>query len=121
MSDDQPERPDFSTRWKKGQSGNPGGRAKKTVTIDCDGEEVEINVTDMAKAFTPEAIKTLVTIAVDAKMPAAARVTAATAIIERGWGKAPQMLIGDPEQPISVAGVTLEDVMAARAKVVDEC
>jgi hypothetical protein len=60
----------------KGQSGNPGGRPKAIVQIE-----------QIARENSPIAMKTLVEIANDKKAPSAARVSAATAILDRGYGK----------------------------------
>ena len=67
--------------FKKGQSGNPGGRPKVV------GE-----VRELAQEQTGEAIVTLTTIMKDTEAPPAARVAAANAILDRGHGKAPQHL-----------------------------
>lgn len=108
-------------KFQPGKSGNPGGRSKTTITIDRDGELVEVTITELARGHTEDAMAALREIAVDKMVPPAARVSAATALLDRGWGKPAQMLVGDPEQPIAVAGVTLEQVLAARARIVDEC
>lgn len=68
-----------STSWVKGQSGNLAGYPKRTPE--------ERNALDLAKQFTPEAITALRDIAVDKKAVAAARVTAAEAILNRVYGK----------------------------------
>jgi len=67
--------------FKKGQSGNPGGRPK-----------VVAEVRDLAQEHTEEAVSTLATIMMDEKAPHAARVAAANSILDRGYGKAPQHL-----------------------------
>lgn len=72
--------------FQPGQSGNPGGRPK------LDGR-----VRDLARAQTENAIATLVRIMENGKAPAAARVSAANVILERGWGKAVQPVDGDGE------------------------
>jgi hypothetical protein len=46
------------------------------------------------KAFTPEAVTTLVEVMQSAKAPAGARVSAAIAILDRGWGKPAQAPTG---------------------------
>jgi uncharacterized protein DUF5681 len=70
-----------STSWEPGRSGNPRGRPK-----------VVAEVRDLARHHTSAAIGVLTAIMNDPKVAAAARVTAATAILDRGWGK--------PQQPI---------------------
>jgi hypothetical protein len=65
--------------FQKGQSGNPGGRPK-----------VVAEVKELARAHTSEAVKTLVSIMNDPKCPPAARVSAANALLDRGYGKPPQ-------------------------------
>ena len=46
----------------------------------------------MARSHTATAIKTLAGIMGEKKAPAAARVAAATAILDRGWGKPSQVM-----------------------------
>jgi hypothetical protein len=69
--------------FKKGQSGNPGGRPK-----------VVAEVKELARAYTAEAIETLVSIMTNAKSAPAARVSAANALLDRGYGKPPQHIAG---------------------------
>jgi hypothetical protein len=68
--------------FQKGVSGNPGGRPK-----------VLGDVQELARQKSPEAINTLAKIMDDEKAPSAARVAAANALLDRGYGK--------PTQPIS--------------------
>jgi hypothetical protein len=56
-----------------------------------------IEIRSLARAHTAGAIKTLAGIMNETKSPAAARVSAAQALLDRGWGKAPQPLDGDGE------------------------
>lgn len=63
-------------RFKPGQSGNPGGLPKGFS-----------DVRQAARACTVEAIETLAGIMRDPASSAAARVTAANALLDRGWGK----------------------------------
>lgn len=67
--------------WTKGTSGNPGGRPK-----------VVAEVRDLARQYTDTAIRALADIMQDEKAPPAARVSAASVLLDRAYGKAPQDL-----------------------------
>jgi hypothetical protein len=73
--------------WTKGQSGNPGGRPGVIKDIQ-----------ELARKHSIGSILTLVEIRDDKASPAAARVQAASAILDRGYGKPPQHLEGDIRQ-----------------------
>jgi len=73
-------------KFEKGQSGNPGGRPK-----------ADARVRDLAQAQTENAIAALVRVLEDKKAPAASRVSAAVALLDRGWGKPAQTIVGDSE------------------------
>jgi Family of unknown function (DUF5681) len=62
--------------FKKGQSGNPGGRPK-----------ILADVRELARAHTASAMNALVQIVEDANAPPAARVTAANSLLDRAYGK----------------------------------
>lgn len=63
-----------------GKSGNPSGRPK-----------VDLRVKEMARAHTEQAIQTLV----DALQNERTCVAAATALLDRGWGKPAQAITGE--------------------------
>jgi hypothetical protein len=70
--------------FQKGQSGNPGGRPK-----------VVAEVRELAREHTNEAVQTLVSIMTNQNAAPAARVSAANALLDRGYGKPPQHITGE--------------------------
>jgi hypothetical protein len=72
--------------FQKGQSGNPGGRPK-----------VVAEVRELARKHTSKAVETLVSIMTNTKAEPAARVSAANSLLDRGYGKPPQHISGDPQ------------------------
>lgn len=75
-------RDESQTRWVKGMpSPNPKGRPKMPKSVR--------DVRDLAREHTPMAIEVLARVANNPKSPPAARVTAAEALLARGWGRAP--------------------------------
>lgn len=63
-------------RWQKGHCPNPGGRPKALVDVQA-----------LAREHTETAIKTLIEVCKNSKHPAASRVSAATALLDRAWGR----------------------------------
>jgi HEAT repeat protein len=78
-------------KFVKGQSGNPGGRPKALIEVQA-----------LAREHSPSAIATLAKIMEDDSAPAAARIAAACAILDRGYGRPPQALhhLGEDGGPI---------------------
>lgn len=75
--------------FQPGKTGNPGGRPKKT--------EEERTLEQMCRDKTPDALGVLIKI-MEAGEQERNRMTAAMAIIERGYGKAVQpTTIGNPD------------------------
>ena len=70
-----------STLFRPGTSGNPGGRPKGLSEVIA-----------LAREHTELAITTLVDIAKQTKAAPAARVAAASALLDRGWGKPAQAI-----------------------------
>ena len=57
---------------------------------------------ELCQTHTQEAIDTLLKIMRDVKAPKAARVKAAEAILDRGWGKPAQAITGEDGGPLAV-------------------
>lgn len=74
--------------WNKGQSGNPGGRPMK--------DKAQLLVEVIAREHTEAAMETLIQIMQDTEAKDTARVAAANAILDRGWGK--------PRQDVNLSG-----------------
>jgi Family of unknown function (DUF5681) len=84
-----------STAWKPGQSGNPSGLPKDPAKIEA--KKVIADVKAMAREAAPKAIETLTAIMEDKDKSAPARVAAAVAILDRGYGRPQQNVeVGPP-------------------------
>ena len=82
-------------QWLPGSSPNPGGRPK-----------IIEDIRDLAREHTETAINALVHIAQKGKQESA-RVAAASALLDRGWGKPTQPLSGDKDAPPT--GLSIDD------------
>ena len=90
-------------RFKKGVSGNPSGTPK-----------IIREVAQAAREHTAEAIETLTKAMLCENAPWPARVSAATAILDRGWGRAPMHVeITGRVDPESLTDAELAAIVAA--------
>lgn len=60
-----------------------------------------IEIKSLARSYTDSAIKTLVGVMQQPDAPAAARVTAAQALLDRGWGKPTQTIEANVKRSVS--------------------
>lgn len=92
----------------KGQSGNPGGKAKVTV-----GGRT---LTEIAREHTEKAVQALVDAVVGGES-GNVRVAAATALLDRGWGRPAQSvtLSGDADSPLHLS-VSLDGLDEAQLR-----
>jgi hypothetical protein len=108
-----------STTFQKGTAKAGPGRPKKPAneTAKAILKTAIADVKVAAKECTEDAIKALKSIVKDNSKPAAARVSAATAILDRGWGKPNVTIAGDPENPIEhrIVFTDAERLAAVRA------
>jgi hypothetical protein len=68
-----------------------GGRKKGTPN------KATASIREAARQYTQDALDTLASVMSDEKQPAAARVSAANALLDRGYGKPAQPVDGDGE------------------------
>lgn len=90
-----------STSFKPGRSGNPGGRPKAIQSL-----------VDLARAETEEAIKALVLIRDTKDAPAAARLAASNALLDRGWGKPGVMIFQNVDEMRTVRDWSTAELIA---------
>lgn len=90
--------------WAKGESGNPGGRPSGL------GE-----IRDIARQHTDAAIETLVKVMENKEASPSARVAAATALLDRGWGRPAQTINANIEGEQSLTDI-LQEMSERRLK-----
>ena len=91
-------------KFQKGQSGNPGGRPKEVA-----------EVRELAREHTEDAINALTEIMKNKDAPPAARVSAANALLDRGFGRAPQSIDLNQTGP-DLAEMLRERIERAKAR-----
>ena len=80
--------------WQPGVSQNPGGhRSYAPVARVVGGVKRQQSLTSLAREHTVGAIECLAEIMYDRESPPPTRVAAASALIDRGWGRAVAMTI----------------------------
>ena len=91
--------------FPKGQSGNPAGRPRII------GE-----IRDLARTHAEDAIAALAEIAADRSAPPSARVSAASELLNRGYGRPPQAVAIESSTSLSSQHLAALKLLAERAK-----
>jgi len=61
-----------------------------------------VNVRTLARKYTEDAIEALAAIMTDEATAVASRIAAANSLLDRGWGRVPQPVSGDDNNPLRV-------------------
>lgn len=72
------------------------------------------NIKSLARSHTESVIRRLAKIVTSPKSSDTAAVAAGTALLDRGWGKAAQIVAGDPDNPVHIKANALTDKELAR-------
>ena len=88
--------------FQPGQSGNPGGRPKEVGEVRA-----------LARQYTGQAIATLAAIMLDDSAKGSERVAAATALLDRGYGKPAQAIVGGGEGEAPIEAKLIVEYVAA--------
>lgn len=102
-------------RFRKGQTGNPGGRPKglARITRELLGDDGEGAVRFLAAVMDGGPLP-------DGAVPSVSeRITAAKLLIERGWGKSPEFAPVEDRDPLELLGGD-EDLGASFDRRMDE-
>lgn len=76
--------------WQKGQSGNPRGRRSKRAVNGQEKRLIRLTAREQAERHVGEAFRTLSEVMRDKSAPHSARVSAASTLLDRAYGRAPQ-------------------------------
>lgn len=97
-----------------GKRPQPKGGSRKGIP-----NKATADIKAAAAVYGPQALAILITIAKDGKKPAASRVAAAVALLDRGFGKPAQSIAGPGGGPIPVANIamTIDEFRAVAAEV----
>ena len=103
---DMPVQEKYPNRFKPGQSGNPGGRPKRTAA--------ELKAVQKMKKLTPEAVDVVVSILRNDKASLYARLQAAEIIFNRAMGRPETYLkVDNAEQSVEASVAHLQALFAS--------
>jgi hypothetical protein len=108
-----------STSFQKGKSGNPGGKPKNPAKVV--ERKILADIKALAREYARDAIDTLNSVMKDPKAPPAARVSAASIILDRGYGKAPQSVDVKGDVTLTLEQLVLQarEIRENRAKLLN--
>ena len=75
-----------------------------------------VDLRSIARSHTESAVRVLASVMQQPKAPHAARVTAASVLLDRGWGKAPQQLVSEDGLDIRI---TIRQIIERAGEVID--
>lgn len=99
-------KPATAGSYLPGQSGNPTGRPKLPEDIK--------HVRELARQYTKEAVQALVDVLQDPAGSGGAKVSAANALLDRGWGKAEQPIVGGDDSTSPLRLITKIEIAALK-------
>lgn len=85
-----------------GHGGPRPGAGRKPGKVS----KAKLDIAERAKSHGEAALAVLYEVMKDKQAPHAARVSAANAVLDRGYGKPTQVMAGDPDAPLAVTMVT---------------
>ena len=103
-----------STSIRRGEVRNPQGKNQYAPGAAVAAKKTIADVKELAKELTPKAMMALENVLDNEKAPPAAKVSAAIAILDRGWGK-PRESVDVTHRP-----KTLEELIVESHKLEDE-
>lgn len=84
--------------------------------------KIENRIKSLARGHTTNCIKVLAGLMNEESVPAAARISAANSILDRGWGRPAQTIVGDDDNPLRlvvVTGVPHPEISGDQPKIID--
>ena len=102
---------DTKAALKKNQSAAPSGKGGARPNSGRKPGKVTAPLREIAREHMEKAVHALLHVLEDEDAPAAARVSAANSILDRGYGKPSQPIDGDGEGGAIIQKIILEGVM----------
>lgn len=84
-----------------GHGGPRPGAGRKPGKVS----KAKLDIAERAKTHGASALAVLLEVMKDREAPHSSRIAAATAMLDRGFGRPTQTVAGDPDAPLAVSGV----------------